>query len=228
MVLVTFFAISVKRSKDDELDLLARDFNKMADSISEFVCQIEESRQFLQNLIDTIPDGVRVIDEDFNIVQTNRSYEKMYMKTAPACGRKCYMVSHGLMNPCTSEQNPCPMLLLKEHPEKPVKVIQRYLDADNRERYVEVTSAALPQQKNGHSVLWIIELIRSLDKEIIFSHRQKLSSVGMLASSVAHEMRNPLGSVRLILENILERMDRKPLPPDEMKRYLQLIYDQMS
>ncbi|MGN0904797.1 MAG: ATP-binding protein [Alphaproteobacteria bacterium] len=220
--------ISVKRSKDDELDLLARDFNKMADSISEFVCQIEESRQFLQNLIDTIPDGVRVIDEDFNIVQTNRSYEKMYMKTAPACGRKCYMVSHGLMNPCTSEQNPCPMLLLKEHPEKPVKVIQRYLDADNRERYVEVTSAALPQQKNGHSVLWIIELIRSLDKEIIFSHRQKLSSVGMLASSVAHEMRNPLGSVRLILENILERMDRKPLPPDEMKRYLQLIYDQMS
>lgn len=220
--------ISVKRSKDDELDLLARDFNKMADSISESVRQIEKNRQFLQNLIDTIPDGVRVIDEDYNIIQTNRSYEKMYMKNAPACGGKCYMVSHGLMSPCTSEQNPCPMLLLKERPDKPVKVIQRYLNADERERYVEVTSAALPQQKDGRNVLWIIELIRSLDKEIIFSHRQKLSSVGMLASSVAHEMRNPLGSVRLILENILERMDRKPLPPDEMKRYLQLIYDQMT
>lgn len=50
----------------------------------------------------------------------------------------------------------------------------------------------------------------------------------MLASSVAHEMRNPLGSVRLILENIMDKAETKPLPPQELKRYLGLIHEQMT
>lgn len=220
--------ISEKYSKDDELDLLAHDFNKMADSISESLENIEKSRQFLQNLIDTIPDGVRVIDENYEIIQTNASYERMHFKFSPTFNRKCYEVSCHLKAPCTPDQNPCPMRLLKENPDKPIKVIQRYLDNEERERYVEVTSAAFYPYVENKSVVWVIELIRRLDEEIIFSHQQKLSSVGMLASSVAHEMRNPLGSVRLILENILENFDEKPLPPDEMKRYLRLIYDQMT
>lgn len=219
--------VSEKQSREDELDLLARDFNDMAESTQRAVLKIEEDRRFLQDMIDTIPDGIRVIDENYNIVLTNLAYENMNPNLPFLCDRKCHEV-YGVDIPCTADLNPCPLLLLKEKPRKPVKLIQRYIDNENRERYLDVSAAALYQTINGKEEMWMIELVRPLDKEILFSHQQKLSAIGMLASSVAHEMRNPLGSVRLILENIIDRMDAKPVPRDELNRYLRLIYEQVT
>ena len=214
-------------SKQDELDLLARDFNQMAENIQKSIQDIEENKEFLQNLINTIPDGIRVLDENYNIILTNLSYEKMNEQISDFTGKKCFSVC-GYSEPCRSEQNPCPMLLLKESPDRPVNLIQRYIDKDGRERFMEVSAAASYHQTENGQVLWVIELIRPLDKAILFSHQQKLSAVGMLASSVAHEMRNPLGSVRLVLENILDKIEKKPLKEEELKRYLELVNEQIS
>lgn len=219
--------VTPKLSKQDELDLLARDFNKMAANIESSIREIDENRKFLQNLIDGIPDGICVLDENYNIILTNLSYEKMYPYIRMAPGMKCYEL-FGLQCPCRPDQNPCPLDILRQNPHKPVNVIQRYTDDENRERFMEVSAAGLYYPINGKEVLRIIELIRPLDKAILFSHQQKLSAVGMLASSVAHEMRNPLGSVRLILENILDKMDKKPMAEEDLKRYLNLINEQIS
>ena len=214
-------------SKQDELDLLARDFNQMAENIQKSIQDIEENKEFLQNLINTIPDGIRVLDENYNIILTNLSYEKMNEQISDFTGKKCFNVC-GYSEPCRNEQNPCPLLLLKESPDRPVNLIQRYIDKDGRERFMEVSAAASYHQTENGQVLWVIELIRPLDKAILFSHQQKLSAVGMLASSVAHEMRNPLGSVRLVLENILDKIEKKPLKEEELKRYLELVNEQIS
>ncbi len=218
-----------KRSKQDELDLLARDFNRMAENIEDSVEKIEKSRRFLQNLIDTLPDGVRVVDDNFDIMLVNKAYEKLHYSMLPLPGKKCYAVTLGADRPCTSEDNPCPWALLNQNPSKPIKVIQRYFDGNGKERYAEVSCAVLSFALDGDkNVRWIVEVFRSLERDIVFSHRQKLASVGMLASSVAHEMRNPLGSVRLILENIMDKADKHPLPPEDLKHYLGLIHDQMT
>ena len=74
----------------------------------------------------------------------------------------------------------------------------------------------------------MLEVSRSLDKEIQFSHQQKLSSLGLLVGSVAHEMRNPLGSIRLILENIADRAETKPLSSEETKHYIELVLEQIG
>lgn len=214
-------------SKQDELDLLARDFNQMAENIEKSIRNIKENKEFLQNLINTIPDGIRVLDENFNIILTNLSYDKMNEQVFNPSEKKCFELC-GYAEPCRSEQNPCPLALLKENPDRPVNLIQRYTDKEGRERFMEVSAAASYHQAEDGQVLWIIELIRPLDKAILFSHQQKLSAVGMLASSVAHEMRNPLGSVRLILENILDKIEKKPMKQEDLKRYLELVSEQIG
>lgn len=218
-----------KYSKRDELDLLAGEFNKMAENVESSLRKVEKNQQFLQNLIDAIPDGIRVVDEDFNIVLVNKAYQKLHFSKHPLLHRKCYAVTSNLDHPCGTEDNPCPWVLLKKDSSKPVKVIQRYFDDEGKERYTEASCAVLSLTlEDSGNANWIVEVFRSLERDIVFSHRQKLASVGMLASSVAHEMRNPLGAIRLVLENILERTETKPLPPEELKHYLTQIYDQMT
>ncbi|MBR1945064.1 MAG: HAMP domain-containing protein [Alphaproteobacteria bacterium] len=219
--------IASKQSKNDEFDILARDFNKMADDIQKYIQDINGSKEFLQNLIDNIPDGIRVLDEDYNIILTNSSYDKINQTINGTECKKCFM-AYGNTSPCPATQHPCTLALLKENANKPINVIQRYTDSESREKFVEVSAAASYHQTETGNVLWVIELVRPLDKAILFSHQQKLSAVGMLASSVAHEMRNPLGSVRLILENILDKMDKKPMSSEDLKHYLELVNDQIS
>jgi signal transduction histidine kinase len=74
---------------------------------------------------------------------------------------------------------------------------------------------------------YIIESIRDLSDDIKFSHEQKVASLGFLATSVAHEMKNNLGSVRMILEGMLDSY-YKDLPDDDIqKKYLNMIYNQI-
>lgn len=219
--------VKEKKSKRDEFDILTNDFNKMAEDIEKYIKNIENVKIFLQSLIDGIPDGIRVLDENYNIVMTNASYDRISKKINAGGCKKCYELYRNSA-PCPAVQHPCTLALLKENPDRPINIIQRYADAEGRERFVEISAAASYHLSENGDVLWGIELIRPLDKTILFSHQQKLSAVGMLASSVAHEMRNPLGSVRLILENILDKFDAKPMKPEELKKYLQLINEQIS
>ena len=205
------------------MDLLARDLNKMADSIQDALQRTREGQLFLQKLIDALPDGVRVVDNDFNVVMTNKTHELQFGHLSlPNCV-KCFEQT-GQNAPCPQTVNVCPLRMLRQNPDKPVKVIHKYPSADGREKFFEISAGLL----KFHDRILMLEVSRSLDKEIQFSHQQKLSSLGLLVGSVAHEMRNPLGSIQLILENIAARPDSNPLSPAETKRYLNMILDQVQ
>lgn len=63
-----------RRLFQDELDDLSHTFNQMLDNIQSSIRQIKNQETFLQSIIDGIPDGIRVIDKDGNIVIANKEY----------------------------------------------------------------------------------------------------------------------------------------------------------
>lgn len=216
-------AVSPKADKSDEMDLLARDLNEMADFLQASLLRTQEGQRFLQKLIDTLPDGLRVIDENFQVVMSNNTHRKMFGHLYRSECVKCFE-QVGRASPCDQDVNPCPLRMLKQNPDKQVKVIHRCSCADGREGFFEITAGFLDFQNRR----MMLEVSRSLDKEIQFSHQQKLSSLGLLVGSVAHEMRNPLGSIRLILENIADRAETKPLSSEETKHYIELVLEQIG
>ncbi|OPZ79144.1 MAG: Sporulation kinase A [Alphaproteobacteria bacterium ADurb.Bin438] len=204
----------------DELTKLALSFNKMANSLEKSLDEIRKKEHFLQALIDAIPDGVRVIDENYNIVVANKAYYMLIKEDAvPNVIMKCYDSSHKRQSPCQKSLVTCP---LKELCNKDsIKAVQRFITSEGEEIPVEVNAASLDKDDNNGRL--IVESIRDLTKDIRFSHQQKLSSVGMLAAGIAHELRNPLGSVRLILEGISSKIEADKIKKEEVLKYLDKV-----
>ena len=61
---------------------------------------LEERERFLSSIIDSIQDGISIIDSDLNIVRVNRAKERDHAYAMPLVGKKCYEAFHETGEPC--------------------------------------------------------------------------------------------------------------------------------
>ncbi len=69
--------------------------------------QLRRSRDFLQSIIDSLDDGLMVLDSELRITDVNTNFQLKY-KDQPTIGRHCYEVMYGLDAPCRSPLRDCP------------------------------------------------------------------------------------------------------------------------
>ena len=208
----------------DELSNLTTTFNQMLENLEQSFLEIKNKEHFLQSLIDSIPDGIRVIDEDYNIIIANKAYYKQTEHSAPTNVEKCYFSSQGLEHPCASSSHRCPLKEIKKHNLSNMKVIQSF--KRNNERHYSINAAPMNIISNEKTKTYIVEAIRDLSENIEYSHQQKLSSFGFLGTSIAHEIKNHLGSISLIIKAMLEQKSTRRSKED--KEFLQLINSQIQ
>lgn len=208
----------------DEFDNLINTFNTMLDNIENNIQEIHRAEFFLQSIIDAIPDGIRVFKEDGSIIIANKEYYRQINNNNNCIGQKCYVSSQLQNYPCPISKFSCPLSSFKNKHEKSLKFIQQFAAYPEKPLSINAALMTFHDDKNKpHS--YIVESIRDLSEDIRFSHQQKLSSLGFLSSSVAHEMKNHLGSIRIILEGLIKKYHNKD--SGEEKKYLKLIHQQL-
>ena len=212
-----------RRLFQDELDDLSLTFNQMLDNIQSSIRQIKNQEIFLQSIIDGIPDGIRVIDKDGNIVIANKEYYRQIGSSQNCIGQKCFASSQKRNGFCPPSTFTCPLREIMNKDAANVKVIQQFANEPGRHLAINAAPLYIDGQKT-----YIVEAIRDLSEDIRFSHQQKLSSLGFLATSVAHEMKNHLGSIRIIIEGLLTKFHNAPEDKSEEKKYLSLINDELN
>ena len=72
------------------------------------------------------------------------------------------------------------------------------------------------------------QVLRPLERSIRFSQEQRLATIGLLANGVAHEIHNPLASIRLALQASLRGLKAKDISHEELVEYLELVDDQID
>lgn len=206
----------------DEIDILSNTFNAMLENLENNIKEIKQKEAFLQSLIDGIPDGLRVIDSSYNIIIANKAYYKQVGKNISS--NKCYAASQNRSEPCSSSMFTCPIHEICNNHKNNVKVIQQFAAHPNR--HLSINAAPLILGDKTEKTL-VVEVIRDLSDDIKFSHQQKLSSLGFMATSVAHEMKNHLGSIRMITERMIDKYYQDKPDTNEEKKLLSLIYNQI-
>lgn len=211
----------------DEITSLCNSFNAMAASLRASLEEVREKENFLKAVMNTVPDGVRVIDDAYRVIMANRTYCEITGTDAEkAISRPCFAV-RGLTEPCAPTLTTCPFHALTEK-ETTLRYMHEIKSADGTEILAEISASRLVTARGGKSSTYIVEALRDARQQVRFSHGQRLSEIGQLATGVAHEIYNPLSSVRLGLQALDKRLGKIAGGDVEAADYLRIVNGQID
>ncbi len=214
---------------DDELADLGRRFDRMAERLQAQLARVQAHEAHLQGILDSLPDGVRVIRAiDGRIVMANGAFARqMGLPLERVAGRPCHETSHGRREPCVPTLVTCPLHELRQVGDT-LKCTHRHQRADGTLLPVEVHAALVELDDGGRKERLVVESIRDLTQAARVSHEQRLSELGLLAAGIAHEIHNPLASVRLGVQGLARDIRHDRCTPGEIGSYLDLIDNEID
>ena len=208
----------------DEFDILYSTFNKMLDNTEYNIEETKAREIFLQRLIDAIPDGIRVIDKNYNVIMANSAFHSMLKLKKTCVGQKCYKAYNTHCDGCPQRQYACPVKELLLNSANIPEHFHTIHEVGKVPLYLNATKLRWGQNEED---IYIVEALHDLSNDVRFSHQQKVSSLAFLSTSIAHEMKNNLGAIRMIFEGILSNYYANVPDTDDQKKYLQMAYNQL-
>jgi signal transduction histidine kinase len=216
--------VQVQPADTDEIGRAAISFNSMAQQLSAQISLAEAQQQFLQTLLDGLPDGVRVIRvADKQVVLANHTFcQQVGQLPENILKQSCFQHGYGRSEPCVPTLVVCPLAELKEVGSH-LKASHYLKRPDGSVFHAEIHAVLVELDDGVGCERYIVESIRDVGQISQISHEQRLSELGLLAAGIAHEIHNPLGSVRLGVQGLVRELHAGRITHDQIVEYMELI-----
>jgi PAS domain S-box-containing protein len=194
------FERRVPTEGSDTLAWLEKEFNAMADSVSGLVGEVRHQRERLETVINSIDDGIVVLDAERKIIAANDAFlQRASNSREQVVGCCCFELGP---RPC--ELSDCPTLACMRSGARQVRICERKTGNDT---VVWEEIHASPILDASGRLVQVVEVWRDISErraaEAQLAESYRLASVGILASGFSHEMNTPLATTLMCVEGIL-------------------------
>jgi PAS domain S-box-containing protein len=194
------FERRVPTEGSDTLAWLEKEFNAMADSVSGLVGEVRHQRERLETVINSIDDGIVVLDAERKIIAANDAFlQRASNSREQVVGCCCFELGP---RPC--ELSDCPTLACMRSGARQVRICERKTGNDT---VVWEEIHASPILDASGRLVQVVEVWRDISErraaEAKLAESHRLASVGVLASGFSHEMNTPLATTLMCVEGIL-------------------------
>ena len=188
----------------DTISWLAREFNTMADSVTGLVGEVRNQRERLETVINSIDDGIVVLDGQRHVIAANDSFLlRAQHSREQVLGCQCRELTSG---GCTVGD--CPTLACLSSGARQVRICERRTP-EGKVVWEEVHAS--PILDSSGRLQQVVEVWRDISErraaEAHLAESHRLASVGTLASGFSHELNTPLATVLTCVEGILKETD---------------------
>jgi len=196
--------ILVETKEKDEIGLLADSFNQMAESLRERIREIQATKRYLENLLENANDFIYTLALDGTFTYVNRKFLELGYAKGEFIGRpaSAFLLASG---DGRAEGNGR-------------EAFEARLQAkEGAERVVVVTTS--PLRDNEGAVVGTLGLAKDITERKELEQRllrsEKLATIGEMAGAMAHEIRNPLGSIYTAV-NLLSVAPERPIREEQL------------
>jgi two-component system, cell cycle sensor histidine kinase and response regulator CckA len=158
---------------------------------------LRRSEAFNRNILESISEGLIVIDRDYRIISANRAYcQGKHKPLEGIIGKHCYHCSQDIDRHCNENGEECPARRTFED-RLAHSAFHVFRNREGNTTYLEIRS--YPMETDGGPVNAVIEIVNDITErkrlEEQLQHTQKMDSIGQLAGSVAHDFNNILSAI---------------------------------
>ncbi|WNF36916.1 ATP-binding protein [Bacillaceae bacterium IKA-2] len=203
----------VKIIRQDELGDLSIAFNEMSKEIEEKSNKLLQEKERLDIIVNSLRAGLAVMRSDNTVVWVNPTLKEWLNVEV---GIPCYDMFCDDKTKCSG----CPGI--NEEYDETVMKQNKY--GEKRIFRHRVYPLKHSSNETKESLILIEDITDQKEMEEVLIQTDKLSALGLMASSFAHEVNNPLATIKVYAEDLLDRIDEEPdLQEQEIRRYLKTI-----
>ncbi|MBB5021485.1 two-component system sensor histidine kinase NtrB [Desulfurispira natronophila] len=188
---------------NEQSQRLTQSYANLEDEVANLNLALDQKNRYLTNILESISNGVVGIDANGTITLVNRAAREMLLIRSDGD-----ILGHNIRDMSIfSEILASCEDLTSDHLRNFSHQATLHLGQDKR-RVIEFNLT--PLEGDAGTILFFRDLTRIIDLEQQAARNEKLAAMGEMAANIAHEIRNPLGSIELFASLLYRDLAEEP------------------